>query len=254
MAASSRTRLEPYGGVVAGQAAMIGGDQVAALGLGDELPIGLEQIREDHARALLIEPLEFLAAEHEDAAQHHLGDTLGMGLGIGERQRRAPGSAVDLPALDAEMLAQALDVGDEIPGGVLGDHGMRGRAAAAALIEEHDAIGFRVVQSAHRRGDAAAGAAVQADDRLALRIAAHLPVDLVQVGDLQSARRMGFDFGEEGVAHDPEVSSSDGSERGEPYRDRRRGEETPTRVRPSSGRWHALRKPLPRHRNIRNFT
>ena len=44
---------------------------------------------------------------------------LGMRLGVSERERRAPGAAEHLPALDAEMLAQPLHVVDEMPGGVL---------------------------------------------------------------------------------------------------------------------------------------
>jgi rhodanese-related sulfurtransferase len=63
-----------------------------------------------------------------------------MRLGIGERERRAPGAAEHLPALDVEMLAELLDVVDEMPGGVFVDAGMRRGAAAAALVELHDAV------------------------------------------------------------------------------------------------------------------
>jgi hypothetical protein len=40
-------------------------------------------------------------------------------LGVGERQRAAPRSAEDEPALDLEVLAQPLDVGDEVGGRVV---------------------------------------------------------------------------------------------------------------------------------------
>jgi hypothetical protein len=41
-----------------------------------------------------------------------------MGLRIDQRQRRAPGTAEDEPAVDAQLAADALDVGDQIPGRV----------------------------------------------------------------------------------------------------------------------------------------
>jgi len=55
--------------------------------------------------------------QQEDAAQHQLSDALGVGLRIGQRQGRAPRSPKQLPALDAEVGAQLLHVGDEVPGG-----------------------------------------------------------------------------------------------------------------------------------------
>jgi len=63
-----------------------------------------------------------------------------MGFGIGERQRRAPGAAEDEPFFDAHHFAQPLDVGDEMPGGVGFDRGVRGRLSAAALVEEDDVV------------------------------------------------------------------------------------------------------------------
>ena len=54
----------------------------------------------------------------EDSAQHQLGDTLGMGLRVGQGEGAAPGAAEHLPAIDAEVGAQALDVLNQMPGGV----------------------------------------------------------------------------------------------------------------------------------------
>ena len=67
----------------------------------------------------LVEPVDLLLAQEEDAAQHQLGDALGVRLRVGERERAAPRAAEDLPALDAEVRAERLDVGDQMPGGVV---------------------------------------------------------------------------------------------------------------------------------------
>ena len=108
-----------------------------------------------------------------------------MGLGVGERERRAPGAAEHQPALDAEVLAQLLDVGDQVPGRVVLEARVRPAAAAAALVEQDDAIARGIEEPARARVAAGAGAAVQEDRRLAVGIAAFLPVDLVAVADDQ---------------------------------------------------------------------
>ena len=61
-------RFELHGGVVMGEAAVIGRDHVAALGLGDDAHIILERVGEDPAAAFLIEPFELGAPQREDAA------------------------------------------------------------------------------------------------------------------------------------------------------------------------------------------
>jgi hypothetical protein len=62
---------------------------------------------------------------------------------------------------------------------------MRPAAAAAALVEEDDAIACGIEEPACACVAAGARAAVQEDRRLARRIAAFLPVDLVTVADGQ---------------------------------------------------------------------
>ena len=49
------------------------------------------------------EPVDLMRPTEEDAAQHQGEAPLGMGLGIGQRQGRAPGAAEDDPALDADQ-------------------------------------------------------------------------------------------------------------------------------------------------------
>ena len=55
----------------------------------------------------------------------------GCCLGVGKRERRAPGGAAHQPALDAEVLAQLLEVGDQVLGRVGGEVGASGRSRAA---------------------------------------------------------------------------------------------------------------------------
>ena len=64
---------------------------------------------------------------------------------------------------------------------------MRAAAAAAALVEQHDAIARRVEEAPRFRIAAGARPAVQEHDGLARGIAAFLPVDLVAVADGQVA-------------------------------------------------------------------
>src|SRR5437763_8368201 len=93
------------------------------------------------------------------------------------------------------MLAQLLDIGNKIPGGVLFERSMRRALSRSALIEEHDAIGIRIVKLSILRHQPAAGPAVQKDDRLTFGIAALFVVNLVNLRDSQAARVVGFDWG-----------------------------------------------------------
>src|SRR6201999_4104864 len=97
------------------------------------------------------------------------------------------GSAEHQPALDAEVLAQALDVGHQMPGRVLDQAGARPAAAAAALIEYHDAVVVRIEELAGALVGTRAGTAMQEQRGLARGIAALFVVDLVHVRDTQIA-------------------------------------------------------------------
>ena len=145
------------------------------------------------AAAALVEPGELLAPQQEDAAQDQLAHAVGMALRVGQRQGRAPRAAEQLPALDAEMRAQPLHVGDQMPGGVGLQARVRQRAAAAALVEQHDAVARRVVVAAHGGVAAAAGPAVHDQRRLAVGVAAFLEVDLVPPADLEPLLAIGLD-------------------------------------------------------------
>ena len=175
------------------EAAMVGGDQVAALVLGDRRDESLPWLGEQSRGAVPIEPAQLGAAHREDAAQHELADALRMRLGIGERQRRAPRAAEDEPALDGEHLPQPLDIGDEMPGGVGVERCVRGRAPAAALVEQEYPVASRVEKAAVIGDAAAARPAVQEHGRLAVRIAAQLPGEPVAVADIEVAAVIGLD-------------------------------------------------------------
>jgi hypothetical protein len=110
----------------------------------------------------------------------------------GQPEGRAPGPIEDEPPVHAHEVAQALDVFDQV-GGCVRIARVR-PAAAAALIEEHNAVGVEIEVSAPSRGAARARAAVQDDVRLPVRVAAHLPIDELFVPSLQHAVVMRLDL------------------------------------------------------------
>ena len=110
-----------------------------------------------------------------------------MRLRVGEGERAAPAPAEHQPALDAEVLAQPLDVGHEVPGRVLAQLGVRRALAAAALVEEHDAPARGIEVAAVVGLDAAARAAVQEDGLPARGVADLLVVERVERRDLEEA-------------------------------------------------------------------
>jgi hypothetical protein len=77
------------------------------------------------------------------------------------------------------MLADLLDIADQIPGRVRFKRCVRGALTAATLIEVDDAVFFRVEEAALFSVGAAARTAMQKDHRLTGRVAALLEVDLV---------------------------------------------------------------------------
>src|SRR4029077_2918539 len=81
-----------------------------------------------------------------------------------------------------------------MPGGVLINAGMRRRAAAAALVEQHHAVAIGIVIAPHDGGRAATGAAMQQNGGLAVGIAAFLVIKLVEPGDLEPSRAVRNDL------------------------------------------------------------
>ena len=177
----------------------------------------LPQVGEHRRRAALVEPVELLAAQREDAAQHEFGDALGMRLGVRQRERAPPRSAEDLPPIDAEVVAQALHVGDEMPRGVGREVGpglarVRDRESAAALVEQHDAVPRGVEEPAVHGRRAGPRSAVQEHHGLALAVARDLPVDVLSVPHVEHARLERLDLRIQ-VSHDLTVTTSGCPER-----------------------------------------
>lgn len=87
-----------------------------------------------------------------------------MLLRVGEGEGRAPAAAEDeVPFWDREVLAKGFDVGDEVPGCVVGHGGVGAGFPAAALVEEDDAVGGGGEEGGVGFGAVAAGAAVEED-------------------------------------------------------------------------------------------
>src|SRR5215831_9234992 len=107
---------------------------------GDVREVGLPSVRIKNGRAVLVEPIDLLLAEEENAAQNELRNAVWMGLGISQGESGTPRTAKNQPTLNGEVLADLFDVGYEIPRGVF-VQGSVGRAlAAAALVEVDDAV------------------------------------------------------------------------------------------------------------------
>lgn len=151
-----------------------------------------------------VQPVGLRAPGRRDPGDDDLRDTLRVGLGVREDERRAPGTAVQEPAFDPETGAQPLHVRDEMAGGVVAQVGggvarVRGAASAVALVEEDDAVALGVEEPPGARAAAGARTAVDDERGLALGIAADLPVDEVAVADVEHAVVVRLDGRVQGV-------------------------------------------------------
>ena len=97
-----------------GEAGKVGGERIGALGLGqvaDEISV---EIGAENSRTVDEGPLDLLALCRERPRAARV-PARGRGVfGVGERERRAPRAADEEPTLDTEMLADALEIGDEV--------------------------------------------------------------------------------------------------------------------------------------------
>src|SRR5688572_20622051 len=193
-------RLELPGAVATGQPAVKGTQQVASFALRYGRYVLLPPVGEQGARPLLVEPVDFPLAQHEDPAQHHLRDGGRMRLRIGESQSRAPGPAEHQPAPDSEVSAQQFHVGDQMPGRVVVETCVWAAAAATTLVEHDDAIALGIEETACGRVRTGPGAAVDEYRRLAPRVARLLEVDLMDGRDTQPPVAIRPQGGEEAAA------------------------------------------------------
>jgi hypothetical protein len=142
-------------------------------------------------------PLDVPAAGGRDAEQNQRGDAVGVPLGVRQAQGRAPGSAEDEPLLDVKVPAQELDVREQVVGRVGRQvdgriTGVRRTPAAAALVEQHDAVGIWIEVGQPARRGTRTRAAVEDDRGRAARVAAGLPVHPVPVADVEQAAVVRF--------------------------------------------------------------
>ena len=185
--------------VVAGQALVEGLDQVAALFRRDRRDVVLPVVGEQAAGALLVEPADFLRAAQEDAAQDQAMHALGVGLGIGQGQGGAPRAAEQHPFFDAQVLANAFQVLDQVPGGVVLQARVGRGAATAALVEGDDAVQIGVEVAAALRVAAGARAAVDEHHGQTFRRAAFIDIQHMRRFHGQIVPGVGFDLRVEGL-------------------------------------------------------
>ncbi len=183
--------------VVAREAIVIGGEGVGALGLG-QVAHQLVVLAGEHrggGAVRRIECVELLAAHAEHAAPGHGQRAVGVRLGVGEQQGRAPRAAGHVPLLEAQMLAQPVEVGDQKVRVVVVDAGIGLGFAGTALVvgDDVERLGVEEAVAVGRR--ARARPAVQVDDRDAVEVAVLFIRDGVfAVGglDLAHATRLAF--------------------------------------------------------------
>jgi hypothetical protein len=136
------------------------------------------------------DPVELTAQASGDAEEDEFGDPIWIGLSVGKCEGTAPRATDDEPALDREVISDALDIGDEVVGGVrgqidVGGAGMGRAATAVPLVVEDDAVAAGIEEAAMPRGAAGAWAAVKNEGGLALGMAAGFPVEPMSVADVE---------------------------------------------------------------------
>ena len=160
---------------------MVGGDQIITLvtrdGIGEPGP----QLGKKLPGTAAVKPVQLFASHKKDAAQHQIGRPLGMGDCVNQRQRRTPAAAEHHPAIDAQRLADHLDIGDQMPCRVLDHTRMRPRPPAPALVEQDHAIHCRIEIAPHRRAASAPRTAMQHHHGYSLRIATLFDINAVPV-------------------------------------------------------------------------
>ena len=125
------------------------------------------------------QPVLLAAPAGGDAPQDHPGHPHRMSLGIGKREHAAPRPTPHQPPVDPQMLPQQLDVADQKLRRVAFQRrariaGMRPAAAAAALVEQDDAVRIGVKQPAVPGRASRAGAAVEHDQRTCMQLSYNL--------------------------------------------------------------------------------
>lgn len=132
------------------------------------------------------DPFDFALRGGGDESEEETSDLLRVSVGVGQAEGRAPGESENEPAINAEVLAEMFDIGDEVRGGVGGEVSVRffrerSAASAAPLIEEDDAEEMGIEEATLIWGTASAGSAVEEEGGEALGVTAAFPIDLMPV-------------------------------------------------------------------------
>src|ERR1700683_863690 len=107
-------------------------------------------------------------------------------LRVDERERGPPRTTGYQPAVDAQMLAESLHIGDQVVSSVVPHAGrgvtrVRCAPSAAALIEQDSPVTFRVERPPHVRRAPLTWAAMNQHRRFTVPVPAGLPVHEVAV-------------------------------------------------------------------------
>ena len=159
------------------------------------------------------DPVDLAVGGVGDGEEDQFGDTFRESLGVGQGQSRTPGAAQHQPAVDAKILAQQLDVGDQMMGCVDGEIGRvfrrAGRTpAGSALIEADDSVLLRVIERAPEGRATRAGTAMKVDRRFTGWVAGFFPVDVVSIPNVEKAGHIRFDWRVEISGHDRRLRGS----------------------------------------------
>ncbi len=123
----------------------------------------------------------------------------GVTLCVDEAERHAPRTPDDDPLVDAQVHSQALDVSDEMVGGVSRQvcvlvTGQGTAAPAPSLVEDDRPVVGGVEGAPAVRGGRPSWTAVQPNRRQAIRRADDLPVQGVTVADVEMTGVVGLDW------------------------------------------------------------
>ena len=185
--------------VVTGQALVEGLDQIAAFLRWYRCDVVLPVVGEQAAGAFLVEPLDFLRPAQEDAAQDQAVHAFWVSLSVGQGQGRAPRATKQHPLVYAKVFANALQVFDQVPGGVVLQARMGRGAATAALVEGDDAVQVGVKVAAALGVAASARASVDKHHGQTFRRAAFVDIKHMRRFHGQIVPGVGFDLRVEGL-------------------------------------------------------
>ena len=178
---------------IAEQAAVISGNKIAAFVWRDRRNKAGPKLGVKGGSTAAIEPVKLGLGCQKDATQYDMAHPRGVADGVDQCQGRTPAAAKDHELLDLQGLPDRFDIADQMPCCVVLDRGQGPRAAATALIKQHNAVNCRIKIAPHRWAAPTARAAVQDQDRNALRVATLLDIDAVAIAHIHHALVEGVD-------------------------------------------------------------